>query len=84
MVKILCTIGGMLIGGVAWCVMIAVTSGVCAVPYLSDLWCTVPLGGKQAFQSINLWDWFLLVVFVIGGASAGGEFLADEIKRARR
>ena len=64
-------VGGL--GGIAmWVVMIVVTTGVCSVPILSTLWCTVlPYAGPSTYSSITLWDMVLLVIFIGIGASMG-------------
>jgi hypothetical protein len=63
---------GALLGVGMWVVMIVVTTGVCSVPVLSTLWCTVlPIFGPAVYSSISLWDMFLLVVFIVVGASTG-------------
>ena len=64
-------VGGL--GGIAmWIVMIMVTTGVCSIPILSTLWCTVlPYAGPSTYSSITLWDMILLVIFIGIGASTG-------------
>ena len=64
-------VGGL--GGIAmWVVMIVVTTGVCSVPILSTLWCTVlPYAGPSTYSSITLWDMFLLIAFVVVGGITG-------------
>jgi hypothetical protein len=58
---------GAVAGVVAWIVMILVTSGVCSVPVLSTLWCTIgPGSGGSLSLTITLWDMVLLIGF--GGA----------------
>jgi len=61
------------LGGIAmWVVMIVITTGVCSIPILSTLWCTVlPYGGSSTYSSITLWDMILLVIFIGIGASTG-------------
>jgi len=61
------------LGGLGmWIVMIVVTTGVCAVPVLSTLWCTVlPYAGPSTYSSITLWDVILLIIFIGIGASTG-------------
>lgn len=64
-------VGGL--GGFAlWVAMIVVTTGVCSIPILSTLWCTVlPYAGPTTYSSIMLWDMLLLVIFIGIGASMG-------------
>ena len=65
-------VGGALLGFGMWVAMIVITTGVCSVPILRELWCTViPYLGPSVYSSITLWDMFLLVVFVVIGASTG-------------
>lgn len=64
-------VGGMA-GFVVWIVMIGVTGGICSVPVLSLLMCA-SAPGTITFD-VGIWDTFLLVLFVGGGARAGWEF----------
>lgn len=78
-----CVLLGMAVGIAAWVLMIIVTSGVCSVPVLHMLWCSLPLGGG-APQHVTPWDWVLLVFFIGAGFAAGleeGEKVAKRMSR---
>jgi hypothetical protein len=67
---------GAILGGFAglgiWIAMIVITTGVCAVPILSTLWCNpLPYASAGMTSSITLWDMFLFVVFIIVGVRTG-------------
>ncbi len=70
--NVLGAVGGALAGFGIWVAMIVITTGVCSVPILKTLWCTVPvLPVPTISSSITLWDLFLLVVFIGIGAKVG-------------
>jgi hypothetical protein len=72
-------LGGAVAGAAAWAVVIAVTTGVCSIPVLNVLWCTVPtaLGAVSVPDHITWWDMFLLIFFVGAGAKAGWAYGGD-------
>jgi len=77
------TVGGAVVGFAAWVLMIIVTSGVCSLPVLEILWCSPALPGTSMSSELALWDFVLLVVFVMGGAVVGREQIG-ELRRASR
>ena len=65
-------IAGGLGGFALWVAMIVITTGVCSIPILSALWCTVlPYAGPTTYSSITLWDMLLLIIFIGIGGSMG-------------
>ena len=62
---------GFLGGIVVWVLMILITEGLCSVPVLRLLWCSVPLGASIRPGALTLWDLFLLLVIPIVGAVLG-------------
>jgi len=72
--NVLGAVAGGLAGIGIWVAMIVITTGVCAVPILKTLWCTVPVIPAPTIpSSITLWDLFLLVVFIGIGAKVGSQ-----------
>ena len=72
---------GAVAGAAAWVLMIVVTSGICSVPVLEILWCTVsPLAGGSVSDSITLWDLLLAVGFVGAGAYGGLLFASGRLE----